>query len=89
MTAILESIEAVLKPWSDWYSHSKLTQAGIEYLHVGGLLVGGGFALASDRAALHSAPTQRTGGSKTELVTGCSMRSTRRGRPTRTAACNR
>jgi hypothetical protein len=52
--AILETIEAVLKPWSDWYSHSKTAQAGIEYLHVGGLLVGGGFALASDRAALRA-----------------------------------
>lgn len=50
----LETIEAVLKPWSDWYSHSKTAQAGIEYLHVGGLLVGGGFALASDRAALRA-----------------------------------
>ena len=52
--AILETVEAVLRPWSDWYSHSKPTQAGIEYLHVGGLLVGGGFALASDRAPLRA-----------------------------------
>src|SRR5665213_193026 len=51
---VLETIEAALKPWSDWYSHSRPAQAGIEYLHVGGLLVGGGFALASDRAALRA-----------------------------------
>jgi uncharacterized membrane protein len=52
--AILETLEAFLKPWADFYGHTKLLQAGVEFLHVGGLVVGGGFALASDRAALRS-----------------------------------
>ena len=52
--AIVETIEVVLKPWADFYSHHKPVQAGIEFLHVGGLLVGGGFAMASDRAALRA-----------------------------------
>ncbi len=52
--AILETLETFLKPWADFYGHTKLLQAGVEFLHVGGLVVGGGFALASDRAALRS-----------------------------------
>ena len=60
--AILESLAAALKPWADYYGNTKPLQAGIEFLHVGGVLVGGGFALASDRAALRSlnaAPEQQ------------------------------
>jgi hypothetical protein len=52
--AIVETLEAALKPWADFYGHHKPVQAGIEFLHVGALLVGGGFALASDRAALRA-----------------------------------
>jgi hypothetical protein len=52
--AIIETLEAALKPWADFYGHTKPVQAGIEFLHVGGLLVGGGFAIASDRAALRA-----------------------------------
>jgi hypothetical protein len=50
----LETLESALKPWADWYSHTKPAQVGVEFLHVGGLLVGGGFALASDRAVLRA-----------------------------------
>lgn len=50
----LETLESALKPWAEWYSRSKAAQAGIEFLHVGSLLVGGGFALASDRAVLRA-----------------------------------
>ena len=52
--AIIETLVAALKPWADFYGNTKPLQAGVEFLHVGGLLVGGGFALASDRAALRS-----------------------------------
>jgi hypothetical protein len=52
--AIVETLEAALKPWADFYGHNKSIQAGVEFLHVGGLLVGGGFAIASDRAALRA-----------------------------------
>ena len=52
--AIVETLEATLKPWADFYGHTKLVQAGVEFLHVAGLLVGGGFALASDRLALRA-----------------------------------
>lgn len=52
--AVIETLEAVLKPWADFYNHTKPVQAGVEFLHVGALLVGGGFAIASDRAALRA-----------------------------------
>ncbi len=52
--AIVETLVAALKPWADFYGHYKLVAAGVEFLHVGGLLVGGGFAIASDRAALRA-----------------------------------
>jgi hypothetical protein len=52
--AIIETLVAAFKPWADFYGHNKLVPAGVEFLHVGGLLVGGGFAIASDRAALRA-----------------------------------
>jgi hypothetical protein len=42
------------KPWSDFYGHSPLTETVIVFAHVGGLLLGGGLAVASDRATLRA-----------------------------------
>src|ERR1035437_7070589 len=53
----LETLESALNPWAEWYSHTKPAQVAVEFLHVGGLLVGGGFALASDRAVLRALPS--------------------------------
>jgi hypothetical protein len=44
----------LLKPWSDFYGHSKLAETIVLFVHVGGLLLGGGFAVASDRATLRA-----------------------------------
>jgi len=52
--AIVETLVAALKPWADFYGHYKMVAAGVEFMHVGALLVGGGFAIASDRAALRA-----------------------------------
>jgi hypothetical protein len=43
-----------LRPWSDFYGHSPLAQTVIVFLHVGGLLLGGGLAVATDRATLRA-----------------------------------
>lgn len=51
---IVESLVDALKPWADFYGHNKSVAAGVEFLHVGALLVGGGLAVASDRAALRA-----------------------------------
>lgn len=41
-------------PWEQLYSNSKGLETFITFLHVGGLLLGGGLALASDRATLRA-----------------------------------
>lgn len=50
--SVLETIAAAVKPWNDLYAGSKAVSASVTFLHVGSLLVGGGLAIASDRAAL-------------------------------------
>ena len=42
------------KPWNDFYSHSKLAETIVTFFHVGGLLLGGGAAVASDRATFRA-----------------------------------
>jgi len=44
----------LLKPWSDFYGHSKLAETIVLFVHVGALLLGGGIAVASDRATLRA-----------------------------------
>ncbi len=52
--SIVQTIAAAAKPWADIYSHSKAVSAAVTYAHLGALLIGGGFAVASDRAALRA-----------------------------------
>ena len=52
--SVLQAIASVAKPWQELYSHSKVIAGAVTYAHIGGLLVGGGFAIASDRSALRA-----------------------------------
>src|SRR5690348_8377468 len=54
MIAPPEALVNLLKPWSDFYGHSKLAATIVVSLHVGGLLLGGGLAIAADRATVRS-----------------------------------
>ena len=46
----------MFESWTEIYSNSAVWRSVILYLHVGGLLIGGGAAVAADRATLRSAP---------------------------------
>ena len=50
--SIVETIAAAAKPWHDFYAHSKPTSVAITWVHIAALVIGGGFAMASDRIAL-------------------------------------
>jgi hypothetical protein len=66
------SLVDALKPWSDFYGQSKLTETVVVFVHVGGLLLGGGIAVASDRATLRAlalAPGSERTRQRNELAT--------------------
>ena len=44
----------LFQPWSDFYGHSKFAETVVLFVHVGGLLLGGGIAVANDRATLRA-----------------------------------
>ena len=46
---LLETLEAIVKPWAVLYSDSKPTEAVVLFAHVAGTLWGGGLAIAADR----------------------------------------
>jgi hypothetical protein len=52
-----ESLVSLLQPWNDFYSHSKTAETIVIFLHIGGLLLSGGFAIAADRATIRSMGT--------------------------------
>ncbi len=52
--SVIETVVELAKPWADLYGHSKPVSTAVTFVHIAGIMVGGGFAMASDRAALRA-----------------------------------
>ena len=53
-TTLLEWLAGVAVPWQDAYADSAVLPSAVRFAHFAGLLVGGGLALAADRATLQA-----------------------------------
>lgn len=58
---LVEKLTALAQPFADVYSDSKVLSVGTTMLHIGGLLAGGGLAIATDRAVLRMPATNGAG----------------------------
>ena len=57
-----EALSRLADPWSKFYSHSTTTETIVTFLHIAPIVVGGGLAIALDRASLrlrHEEPDAR------------------------------
>ncbi len=54
---MLTSVQALVQSWNTWYSNSAVLRTGLDFAHVGGLVVAGGCAIVADRATLRAART--------------------------------
>jgi hypothetical protein len=57
-------LASAVESWADFYGHHQLVSIAVRYLHLAGLVVGGGTALFADRQILRAArsgPKERSG----------------------------
>jgi hypothetical protein len=52
MHSVLSSATDLLAPWARFYSDSKVVSTSVTFAHIGGLLLGGGCAVAGDRMTM-------------------------------------
>lgn len=52
MIAPPAALVSLVEPWASFYGDSLLAQTLVKFAHVGGLVVGGGMAIATDRTTL-------------------------------------
>jgi hypothetical protein len=61
MTAV-QAISDLMQPWATLFSNSRVVSSGLMFGHLSGLVLGGGGAVAADRASLRAvraSPTQQ------------------------------
>ena len=54
--SLLTEGSGLIARWAQLYSDQKMVSAGVTYVHLAGILLGGGLAVASDRASLQLDP---------------------------------
>lgn len=52
--SVVETLTQLAQPWASVYSNSRILSSGLLFSHLGGLLLGGGGAVAADRASLRA-----------------------------------
>jgi len=57
--SVVDTAVRLTGPWAQLYSESKLVSTSVVFAHLGGLLLGGGFAIAADRTTLRMARAGR------------------------------
>jgi hypothetical protein len=55
MTALTEAT-GLIERWAHFYGDQKVVSAAVTYVHLAGILLGGGLAVSSDRASLQLRP---------------------------------
>lgn len=55
LASVVETLAGLAEPWKSFYDDSTVASIVVVFLHLAALLVGGGFALAADRATLRAA----------------------------------
>lgn len=51
---VVQTLVHVAQPWASFYNDSRLVSSGVMFVHLGGLLLGGGGAVVADRASLRA-----------------------------------
>lgn len=51
------ALVTLVQPWGDLYSNSKVVSNAVMFVHLGGLLLGGGGAVAADRDTIRNSRT--------------------------------
>ena len=59
MTAV-QAISDLMQPWATLFSNSRVVSSGVMFGHLSGLVLGGGGAVAADRASLRAVRASET-----------------------------